>query len=135
MSSRVTVSDIDVGIPVMGYGQEWDTAAMPSDGSRLAWLGTNNRIYVAKFDCDDKLVGTPVSFPGLDLQDFYADDEGGVVLLTPVLKPIGIAFDKGGTQLLFFTCLRIFSFRCGYLLKKRPNAMRPARPTDHPFLT
>ncbi|MGD8834546.1 MAG: hypothetical protein PVJ19_06380 [Desulfobacteraceae bacterium] len=57
-------------------------AAMPSDGSRLAWLGTDNRIYVAELDCSDNLVGTPASFPGIDLQDLYADDEGGVVLLT-----------------------------------------------------
>lgn len=80
---------IDVGIPVMGYGQEWNTdplpmaiAAIPSGGSRLAWLGTDNRVYVAKLDCNDQPVGTPKSFPGVNLQDLYADETGGVVLLT-----------------------------------------------------
>jgi hypothetical protein len=57
-------------------------AAMPSGGSRLAWLGTDGRVYVAKLDCNDNLVGTPFSFPGVNLQDLYADDDGGVVLLT-----------------------------------------------------
>jgi uncharacterized protein YjdB len=85
----VTLSDINVGVAVRGYGQEGDTdplpmsiAAMPSGGSQLAWLGTDNRVYVAKLDCNDKLVGTPTSFPAVDLQDLQADDNGGVVLLT-----------------------------------------------------
>jgi hypothetical protein len=85
----VTVTDIDVGVPVMGYGRESDTdplpmaiAAIPSGGSRLAWLGTDSRVYVATLDCDDRLVGTPKSFPGVNLQDLYADENGGVVLLT-----------------------------------------------------
>lgn len=88
-SPAVTVSDINVGVAVRGYGQEGDTdplpmaiAAMPSGGSRLAWLGTDNRVYVAKLDCNDKMVGTPASFPAVDLQDLHADDNGGVVLLT-----------------------------------------------------
>ncbi|MGD8837763.1 MAG: X2-like carbohydrate binding domain-containing protein [Desulfobacteraceae bacterium] len=88
-SPLVTVTDIDVGTPVMGYGQESDTdplpmaiAAIPSGGSRLAWLGTDNRVYVATLDCNDQLVGTPKSFAGINLQDLYADENGGVVLLT-----------------------------------------------------
>jgi len=88
-SPQVTVSEINVGTPVTSYAQEWDTdplpmaiAAMPSGGSRLAWLGTDNRIYIGKLDCNDQLVGTPTSIPGIDLQDIYADDSGGVVLLT-----------------------------------------------------
>jgi hypothetical protein len=88
-SPMVTVKNINLGIPVMGYGRESDTdplpmaiAAMPSGGSRLAWLGTDNRVYVAKLDCNDQLVGTPNSFPAIDLQDLYADEKGGVVLLT-----------------------------------------------------
>ncbi|MGD8910788.1 MAG: hypothetical protein PVI92_15715, partial [Chromatiales bacterium] len=57
-------------------------AALPSGGSRLAWLGTDNRVYLAKLDCNDQLVGTPTSIPAVDLQDLHADDEGGVVLVT-----------------------------------------------------
>jgi len=85
----VKVSDVSVGVPVTGYGREGDTdplplaiAALPSGGSRVAWLGTDKKVYVGELDCDDKLVGTPFSFPGIDLQDIYADASGGVVLLT-----------------------------------------------------
>jgi uncharacterized repeat protein (TIGR02543 family) len=83
------VTEINVGVPVTSYGTEDDTsplplaiAAMPSGGSRVAWLGTDGKVYVGRLDCDDKLVGTPFSFPGVDLQDLWADDAGGVVLLT-----------------------------------------------------
>ena len=88
-SPTVKVTDVSLGIAVTGYGREGDTdplplaiAAMPSGGSRVAWLGTDKKVYVAQLDCDDALVGTPYSFPGVDLQDIYADDNGGVVLLT-----------------------------------------------------
>jgi hypothetical protein len=84
-----TVTDVSLGIAVTGYGGEGDTApfpmmiaAKPSGGSRLAWLGTDSNVYVAELDCTDKLVGTPFKFPAVDLQDIYADDNGGVVLLT-----------------------------------------------------
>lgn len=86
---QVSVTNVDVGMPVVGYGREGDTdpiplalAALPGGGSRLAWLGTDSHVHVAELDCSDKLVGTPVSFPGIDLQDLHADDDGGVVLLT-----------------------------------------------------
>lgn len=88
-SPAVSITEVNVGTAVTGYGQEGDTdpfpmaiAAMPSGGSRLAWLGTDKKIYVAELDCDDKLVGSPFSFPAVDLQDIIADDSGGVVLLT-----------------------------------------------------
>jgi hypothetical protein len=81
----------------MGYGRESDTdplpmaiAAVPSGGSRLAWLGTDDNVYVAKLDCNDQMVGTPQSIPGIDLQDLYADEEGGVVLLTRKATNSGI---------------------------------------------
>jgi hypothetical protein len=80
---------VTLGIAVTGYGQQADTeplpmaiAAIPSGGSLLAWFGTDKKVYVAKLDCDDQLVGTPFSFPAEDLQDVYADDNGGVVMLT-----------------------------------------------------
>ena len=88
----------------MGYGQEADTdplpmaiAAVPSGGSRLAWLGTDNNVYVAKLDCNDQLIGTPKSIPGIDLQDLYADEEGGVVLLTRNATNGGTDNCGGGT--------------------------------------
>jgi hypothetical protein len=83
------VAEVNVGSQVADYGREGDTepfpmaiAAMPSGGSRLAWLGTDGEVSVAELDCNDNLVGTSASFPGVDLQDIYADDSGGVVLLT-----------------------------------------------------
>jgi hypothetical protein len=82
------VTTVSLGIAVTGYAQQADTdpfpmaiSAIPSGGSRLAWLGTDKKVYVAQLDCDDQLVGTPFSFPAEDLQDLYADDSGGVVLL------------------------------------------------------
>ncbi|GFJ93953.1 hypothetical protein [Phytohabitans rumicis] len=78
-----------MGVPVTGYGREGDTeplpaaiAATPSGGSWLAWLGTDSRVYLGKLGCDDRLVGTPTSFAGIDLQDVQADSNGGVLLLT-----------------------------------------------------
>ncbi len=86
---EVTISNVELGIEVTGYGSERDTdpfpmaiAGMPSGGSRLAWLGTDQRVYVATLGCRDELIGSPVSFPADDLQDIIADDEGGVVMLT-----------------------------------------------------
>jgi hypothetical protein len=85
----VTVTDVNVGVAVTGYGQESDTeplpmaiAATPSGGSWLAWLGTNGKVYLGKLDCADHLVGTPTSFDGIDLEDVQADANGGVLLLT-----------------------------------------------------
>jgi hypothetical protein len=86
---KVTVTDVNVGSRVTGYGQQADTdplpmaiAAAPSGGSWLAWLGTDGHVHLGKLDCDDHLVGTPTSFVGIDLQDVQADSNGGVVLLT-----------------------------------------------------
>jgi hypothetical protein len=83
------VTEVKLGVRVTGYGQEGDTdplpmaiAARPDGGSWLAWLGTNGKVYLGKLDCDDKLVGTPTSFTGINLQDVQADANGGVVLLT-----------------------------------------------------
>jgi hypothetical protein len=85
----VKVTDVNVGVPVTGYGQEGDTeplpmaiASTPSGDSWLAWRGTDNRVYLGRLDCDDRLVGTPTSFEGIDLQDVQADANGGVLLLT-----------------------------------------------------
>jgi hypothetical protein len=57
-------------------------AALPSGVSRVAWLGTDQEVYVAELDCNDERVGSHFSFPAVDLQDVHADETGGVVLLT-----------------------------------------------------
>jgi hypothetical protein len=86
---QVRVTDVNVGVAVSGYGSEADTdplpmavAAAPDGGSWLAWLGTDGRVYLGRLDCDDRLVGAPTSFEGIDLQDVQADATGGVLLLT-----------------------------------------------------
>jgi hypothetical protein len=85
----VKVTTVKLGTRVVGYGRETDTeslpmaiAARPDGGSWLAWLGTDDRVHLARLDCDDRVVGTPTSFAGIDLQDVRADRTGGVVLLT-----------------------------------------------------
>lgn len=89
IAPEVRVTEIPLSASVVGYGGEGDTeplplaiASMPSGGSRIAWLGRDDRVYVGQLDCDDRLTAAPFSFPGVDLQDLYADDSGGVVLLT-----------------------------------------------------
>lgn len=85
---KVRVTEIDTGATVKGYGGEGDTEALPlaiasrPGGSWLAWLGTDEQVHLGKLDCNDKLVGKPTSFPGIDLQDVRADSTGGVLLLT-----------------------------------------------------
>jgi hypothetical protein len=101
----VRVTDVDLGVAVTGYGNEGDTlalplaiAALPSGGSRLAWLGTDGNAYVGLLDCDDQLVGEPFALPADDLQDLHADDDGGVVLLTR--RATGAGSDNCGTGTL-----------------------------------
>lgn len=86
---EVKVTDVTVGTTVTGYGRQGDTdplpmaiASLPSGGSRVAWLGTDKKVYVGELDCNDALVGTPFSIPAIDLQDIHADANGGVVLVT-----------------------------------------------------
>ncbi|MFI1990702.1 hypothetical protein [Actinoplanes sp. NPDC020271] len=84
-----TVTEVKLPSAVTGYGAEGDTDKLPmaiaarSDGgSWLAWLGTGGKVYLGHLGCDDKLIGTPTSFTGIDLQDVQADKTGGVLLLT-----------------------------------------------------
>ncbi len=136
-SPQVRVTDVNLGVRVTGYGQERDTdpvpmalAATPNGGSWLAWLGTDSRVYLGKLDCDDKLVGTPTSFEGIDLQDVIADSNGGVVLLTrrgncgsgplcggsssPCNTMHMIRFDNSGRQVWERQVTNLSSSRAGY---------------------
>lgn len=83
------MTEVDFGVPITAYGNEWDTlplpaalASMPSGGTRVAGRATDGTIHVATLDCNDEMVGTPIVLDAVDLQDIHADDEGGVVLLT-----------------------------------------------------
>jgi hypothetical protein len=133
----VKVTEVKTGTRVVGYGREDDTdplpmaiAARPDGGSWLAWLGTNNRVYLGKLDCDDRLVGTPTSFVGIDLQDVHADRNGGVVLLTrrgtcgngPLCRGTSspcstmhmIRFDNAGKQVWERQVTNLSGSRAGY---------------------
>jgi hypothetical protein len=72
-------------------------AATPNGDSWLAWLGTDGNVYLGKLGCDDQLVGTPTSFPGIDLEDIQADANGGEILLTRS-GPQGSGTLCGGTS-------------------------------------
>ena len=132
-----TVTEVNVGVRVTGYGQEGDTdplpmaiAARPTGGSWLAWLGTDSRVYLGTLDCKDQLVGTPTSFAGIDLQDVLADSTGGVVLLTrrgdcgggtlcggtssPCSTMHMIRFDNSGHQVWERQVTNLSSSRTGY---------------------
>ncbi len=56
---------------------------IPSGGSRLAFMGTDGMAHVVQLDADDHLVaGSAFGVPAFDFEDVYADDAGGVLLLT-----------------------------------------------------
>lgn len=85
----VRITEVSLGVAVVGAKQEADTdplpmaiAAAPNGGSWLAWLGTDAKVHLGRLGCDDKLVGAPTAFEGVDLQDVQADSTGGVLLLT-----------------------------------------------------
>ncbi|MEV6342902.1 hypothetical protein [Actinoplanes sp. NPDC051851] len=90
-SSKPVTKVTQVKLPhaVTSYGNEADTdklpmaiAARPDGTSWLAWLGTGGKVYLGHLGCDDRLIGTPTGFTGVDLQDVQADKTGGVLLLT-----------------------------------------------------
>jgi hypothetical protein len=98
------VTEVNVGSTVVSFAAQGDTdalpaaiAATPAGWSWLAWLGTDQKVHLGRLDCDDKLVGTPTSFDGIDLQDVKADATGGVLLLTRS-GPQGSGTLCGGTS-------------------------------------
>jgi hypothetical protein len=86
-ADRIHITEVDVGSKVL-TGDSDQTFYMialspiPSGGSRLAWLSGDNLIHIAQLDANDQLVGTPFTLPGHDFSDIYADDKGGVALIT-----------------------------------------------------
>jgi hypothetical protein len=132
-----TVSEVNVGVRVAGYGREGDTeplpmaiAARPDGGSWLAWLGMDGKVYLGRLDCADQLVGVPTSFAGINLQDVQADSTGGVLLLTrrgecgdgplcggsssPCDTMHMIRFDNSGLQVWERQVTNLGSGRAGY---------------------
>ncbi|WP_437840353.1 hypothetical protein [Sorangium sp. So ce1153] len=84
---RVRITEIDVGTPVLNNEDEAALrplviSPMPSGGSRLAWMGDDDQVHIAQLDTSDHVVGRPLALPANDFSDLYADDTGGVLLLT-----------------------------------------------------
>jgi hypothetical protein len=58
-------------------------SAIPSGGSRVAFMGSDSMVHIAQLDANDNLVaGSVFGLPAFDFQDIYADDGGGVVLVS-----------------------------------------------------
>jgi hypothetical protein len=88
-SPTIRVTEVDVGAAIDTNEDDADNkpimiSAIPSGGSRLMWNGVDGNVHVTTLNADDTLnagAGT-VSLPGADGEDVYADNGGGVVLLT-----------------------------------------------------
>src|SRR5579883_181167 len=92
-ASNVRVTEVDVGSTV-AYSEVDNNGSnvglkplaispIPSGGSRLAWLGGDGNVHVAALDASDQLVaGSAFGLPAYDFEDLYADDSGGVLLVS-----------------------------------------------------
>jgi hypothetical protein len=92
-ASNVRVTEVDVGSTV-GYNEVDSNGAspgleplaispVPGGGSRVSWMGTDGNVHIAQLDANDQLVaGSALALPAFDYEDLYADDSGGVVLVT-----------------------------------------------------
>lgn len=54
----------------------------PGGGSRVAFMGDDEQVHVVELDEEDQPTGVSAAFPAHDFSDLYADDSGGVLLLT-----------------------------------------------------
>ncbi len=86
-SDRIRITEIDVGATIVA---DEDEAALhplvispkPSGGARVAWMGDDSQVHVSELDESDQLTGASAALPAHDFSDLYADDTGGVLLLT-----------------------------------------------------
>ena len=90
---RVTAVNIGTALNFSNdetYNIPLSIAAKPGGGSRIAWMtgythygsSTTSLVHIAELDCNDQLVGTPVTLQAHDFQDIAADANGGVITLT-----------------------------------------------------
>ncbi|WP_437964545.1 hypothetical protein WMF04_33295 [Sorangium sp. So ce260] len=84
---RIRITEIDVGIPVSNNEDEAALrplviSPVPSGGSRLAWMSDDDQVHVLQLDEGDQAEGPSLGLPANDFSDLYADDAGGVLLLT-----------------------------------------------------
>jgi hypothetical protein len=93
LASRVRITEIDVGA-TYAYNEVDNNganlgltplaiSAVPGGGSRLAFLGkTDGMVHVVTLDANDQPAGSAFGLPGYDVQDIYADEGGGVLLVS-----------------------------------------------------
>src|SRR5579884_3967109 len=91
-ASNVRVTEVDVGgtvayseVDARGASVGLEPLAIspiPSGGSRVAWMGNDGMVHVTQLDANDQVTGTPLGLSAYDVQDLYADDAGGVVLVS-----------------------------------------------------
>ena len=93
-SPTLRITEVDVGANVVTNETEATTSGtnlmvlalspIPSGGSRLMWHGSDGAIHVTTLNADDTINGSAaaVTIAGKDSGDIYADDTGGVLLVT-----------------------------------------------------
>jgi len=84
---RIRITEVDLGATIARNEDEVALkpviiSPIPSGGSRLAWMGNDGMVHVAKLDADDKVSGPSFGLPPHDYADLHADDAGGALLLT-----------------------------------------------------
>ena len=92
-ASQVRITEIDVGATVLNNEVDSNPpqpGLMPiaispiaSGGSRVAFMSNDTMVHIVQLDANDQVVsGGTVTLPAVDFQDIYADDKGGVVLVS-----------------------------------------------------
>jgi hypothetical protein len=86
-AANVRVTEIDVGGTLVANEDEaalmpLAISAIPSGGSRLAWMDKSSMVHVTQLDANDQVTGSPLALPAHDFGDIYADNGGGVLLVT-----------------------------------------------------
>jgi len=92
-ASNVRVTEIDVGTsfvysevdangPSLGLAP-LAISPIPSGGSRLAFMGSDGMVHVVALDATDQpIAGSAFGLAAFDFQDLFADDLGGVLLIS-----------------------------------------------------
>jgi hypothetical protein len=75
VGGSIVVNEDDAALKMLSI------SPIPSGGSRLAWLSNDSKVHITTLDCNDNATGS-FALPAMDYGDIYADDNGGVLLLT-----------------------------------------------------
>lgn len=83
---QVKITEVDVGGNVVVNEDDaalklLSISPIPSGGSRVAWMSNDGNVHITTLDCNDAVTGS-FGLPAMDYGDIYADDRGGVLLVT-----------------------------------------------------